>query len=71
VINRFEKKLDDWGLVFGGDWQGNYYGNLAGGYRTGSAFDEQIKLAFIYRLRRKLHLKGLQGLFQSAIPGRE
>lgn len=60
VINHVEKKLDDWGLVFGGDWQGNYYGNLAGGYRTGSAFDEQIKLAFIYDFGKKLHLRGLK-----------
>lgn len=60
MINRFEKKLDDWGLVFGGDWQGNYYGNVAGGYRIGSAFDEQLKLAFIYDFGKKLHLRGLK-----------
>jgi carbohydrate-selective porin OprB len=60
MINGFEKKLADWGLVFGGDWQGNYYGSVAGGYRTGSAFDEQIKLAFIYDFGKKLHLKGLK-----------
>jgi carbohydrate-selective porin OprB len=60
VINHVEKKLEDWGLVFGGDWQGNYYGNLAGGYRTGSAFDEQIKLASIYDFGKKLHLRGLK-----------
>ena len=60
IINSFEKQLSDWGLIFGGDWQGNYYGNLAGGYRTGSAFDEQIKLAFIYDFGKKLHLKGLK-----------
>lgn len=60
VINRVEKKLDHWGLVFGGDWQGNYYGNLAGGYRTGSAFDEQIKLAFIYDFGKTLHIRGLK-----------
>lgn len=60
IINSFEKKLSDWGLVFGGDWQGNYYGSVAGGYRTGSAFDEQIKLAFIYDFGKKLHLKGLK-----------
>jgi len=60
IINSFEKKLADWGLVFGGDWQGNYYGNVAGGYRTGSAFDEQIKLAFIYDFGKKLKIKGLK-----------
>lgn len=60
LINGFEKKLADWGLVFGGDWQGNYYGSVAGGYRTGSAFDEQVKLAFIYDFGKKLQLKGLK-----------
>ena len=60
IINSVEKKLSDWGLTFGGDWQGNYYGNLAGGYRTGSGFDEQIKLAFVYDFGKRLHLKGLK-----------
>jgi hypothetical protein len=60
LINGFESRLADYGLSVGGDWQGNYYGSVAGGYRTGSAFDEQIKLAFIYDFGKKLHLKGLK-----------
>ena len=60
LINGVESRLADYGLSVGGDWQGNYYGNVAGGYRTGSAFDEQIKLAFIYDFGKKLHLKGLK-----------
>lgn len=47
------------GLTVTGDWQGNYYGNTTGGYRTGSAFDEQIKLGFAYDFET---LFGLQGL---------
>jgi carbohydrate-selective porin OprB len=47
------------GLSVNGDWQGNYYGNATGGYHTGSAFDEQIKLNFIYDFGT---LFGLQGL---------
>ena len=60
IINGVESRLADCGLSVGGDWQGNYYGGVAGGYRTGSAFDEQIKLAFIYDFGKKLHLKGLK-----------
>lgn len=60
LINGVESRLADYGLSVGGDWQGNYYGSVAGGYRTGSAFDEQIKLAFIYDFGKKLHLKGLK-----------
>ncbi|MFZ4715968.1 MAG: carbohydrate porin [Chthoniobacterales bacterium] len=60
LINGVESRLADYGLSVGGDWQGNYYGSVAGGYRMGSAFDEQIKLAFIYDFGKKLHLKGLK-----------
>jgi len=60
LINAAESRLADYGLSVGGDWQGNYYGNVVGGYRTGSAFDEQIKLAFIYDFGKKLRLKGLK-----------
>jgi carbohydrate-selective porin OprB len=60
LINGVESRLADYGLSVGGDWQGNYYGSVAGGYRTGSAFDEQIKLALIYDFGKKLHLKGLK-----------
>lgn len=60
LINGVESRLADYGLSVGGDWQGNYYGSVGGGYRTGSAFDEQIKLAFIYDFGKKLHLKGLK-----------
>lgn len=60
LINGFESRLADYGLSVGGDWQGNYYGNLVGGYRAGSFFDEQIKLAFVYDFGKKLRFKGLR-----------
>ena len=53
------KYLKHDGLTVSGDWQGNYYGNTTGGYRTGSAFDEQIKLGFAYDF---ITLFGLNGL---------
>ena len=48
------------GLTVSGDWQGNYYGNTTGGYRTGSAFDEQLKLALAYDFNTLFGLKGLK-----------
>jgi len=54
------KPLKAGGLSISGDWQGNYYGNTTGGYRTGSAFDEQIKLALAYDFETLFGLKGLK-----------
>lgn len=54
------KKAEDYGLTVTGDWQGNYYGNTTGGYRTGSAFDEQIKLGFAYDFGKVFGLTGLK-----------
>jgi hypothetical protein len=54
------KKSEDYGLTVTGDWQGNYYGNTTGGYRTGSAFDEQIKLGFAYDFGKVFGLTGLK-----------
>jgi carbohydrate-selective porin OprB len=48
------------GLTVSGDWQGNYYGSTTGGYRTGSAFDEQIKLNLAYDFGTIFGLKGLK-----------
>jgi carbohydrate-selective porin OprB len=48
------------GLTVTGDYQANYYGNTTGGYRTGSAFDEQIKLGFAYDFETLFGLKGLK-----------
>ena len=54
------KYLKGDGLTVTGDWQGNYYGNTTGGYRTGSAFDEQIKLNLAYDFGAFFGLKGLK-----------
>ena len=48
------------GLTVTGDYQANYYGNTTGGFRTGSAFDEQIKLGFAYDFETLFGLKGLK-----------
>jgi len=34
--------LADHGLSFGGHWKGTYYGNVAGGLKRASAFDEEL-----------------------------
>jgi len=52
--------LSSGGLAVSGDWQGNYYGNTTGGYRTGSAFDEQIKLQLAYDFNTLFGLKGFK-----------
>jgi carbohydrate-selective porin OprB len=55
-----DKYLKAEGLTVSGDWQGNYYGSVAGGIHSGSAFDEQIKLKLAYDFETLFGLKGLK-----------
>ena len=54
------KPLWDCGLSVRGDYQGNYYGNSTGGYRTASAFDEQIKLSLTYDFAQVFGIEGIK-----------
>lgn len=57
--------LSDHGLSFGGNWKGTFYGNVAGGLRRGSAFDEELHFYSKVDFEKMAGIPGL-GAYASA-----